>query len=201
MKILVVNCNHWIGYHIVEELLDQDYSVDGLPDQEKGGDLLLFFGRNSNFTMLENEAEVSPSYTTVITIGKVVGSLETKSNRCFSIGEERPGQSAKIITIHPPLLFGEWMPMNEYGILVGEKFIRFDSEKFKQEAVYIKDFARAVMQWIQAEELPANLTAAFGKTAGRNRRNGSFCVREGEPCQNKVGELLEHYRKYRDLYG
>ncbi|MFC3040588.1 hypothetical protein ACFOGI_10055 [Virgibacillus xinjiangensis] len=200
MNILVSNCNHWIGWHVVEDLLYQNCHVHAMIDKGVREDLLLFFGRNSNLTVLDDETALSANYEAMIAINEVPGFQVNHYDRCLYIGHKAVNNSENITTIHPPLLFGEWMPMNEDGIYAEKEFIRFDSKKFSQEAMYIKDFTRALIQWVRAGILPSIIDAKGPADKMDMKRKDSVLIMGGGRVQQRVEALQEHYRTYRPLY-
>jgi hypothetical protein len=202
MHVLVMNCFHWIGYHIADQLLVNSYKVDGIagePANQKDH-LSMFLGRNSAF-QLKTAAASETSYDAVITMGECVPS-DVRANRCLCINGTDCGQSGLAETvIHTPLLFGEWMPMNEEGLYMEEQFIRFDSKCFQTEAIYIEDFTRGILQWLQVNELP-NVLDVKQETAGSKavKLENTIYLRNNRAKEINMTRLQDHYRRFQNLY-
>ncbi len=138
----VENCFHWIGFHIVNRLLEEGCRVDGIDDlsTEKKENLAMFVGRNELFRHLPVIQE-SSGYNAIITV----------DDQMVKMHREEP------VTIQLPLLFGEWMPMNQDGVYNGDEFVPFAAKEFTSRAVYIDDFLTGFLQWLQASSLPSEL--------------------------------------------
>lgn len=59
MSILVMDCNDWRTYHIVEMLLQNDYKVDAFLTTSTEEDLSMFFVRNSSFSIVTEDVQKS----------------------------------------------------------------------------------------------------------------------------------------------
>ncbi|WP_249870126.1 hypothetical protein [Oceanobacillus saliphilus] len=214
MSVLVVNCNQWLGYHVVNVLLENDYNVRGIAGNEKGhsqdnesmlmeDDLSLFFGRNSSFTM------IAPDENKTYDIGIIAGDYEHKLNqkvgKLFVINPRteqiRLIKHGSCTIIKVPLLFGEWMPMNEEGIFLLNEFIPFTSDYFKETAVYAGDFVRALIQWLEIPALPSVLHVYSSKYERNTDTilDKAIYLRDNMPISEKVKSVVNHYRSFRKL--
>ncbi|RLL45056.1 hypothetical protein D8M04_09295 [Oceanobacillus piezotolerans] len=198
MANLVVNCNHWIGYHIVNKLMEEDCVVEGLVNPDMDETLIDFFGRNSNFKLYYDVSQLE--YDSCIIIGKYKERNQIRAKRTFWILPEQNNRISKDIQIIPNLLFGEWMPMNEEGCYNGEQFIPFDSEEFTKNAIDIKEFAKALHDWLNTSQLPNMIAIPREKKGdiGGDYINRLFL--EKNVKKNRVEEVLKHYRQYKSLY-
>lgn len=190
MTCLVVNCNHWIGYHIVNGLLEDDWLVEGVIDKEEKDTLSMFFGRNSNFSFCENvEKKV---YDTVISVGVPLKEIDhVHTNRSVIIHPTVPeNMKEDTILIKAPLLFGEWMPMNENGMYRNHLFIPFDSTYFLTEAVYIEDFVSYLVKWLN-DDIADNKKSAIIKL------EHSAYTRDNRPIEKKLEQVKEHYHQFK----
>ncbi|WP_145524221.1 hypothetical protein [Virgibacillus sp. SK37] len=199
MSILVVNCNHWIGFHIVNTLLEHDFNIDGMINPNLQDDLLMFFGRNSDFQMVNDEKR---EYETCIIIGDHPKAQDFKAGNkwLLPINGIQKKEQTDLTTIHTPILFGEWMPMNENGIYHHKKFITFDSEEFKNNALSIHSFTPVLLQLIQnpseTHELYVHSRHEKRKSPGKN----AIYIRESEPKEKYVADLKKHYKRYKKFY-
>lgn len=187
MTFLVENCFHWIGFHVVNLLLEDGYEVIGADviNTSKKEHLEMFVGRNDGFTHITEKSD-HILYDAVIRIGD--NELEIHK-----------GQTS---TIKLPLLFGEWMPMNVDGFYSGDTFISFESNYFLTEGVYIEDFLKILMQCIQSSQLPSVLkvrSANKGKDTEVKLEN-SIYIRDNVPIQNNAKVVVNHFKKFKAIY-
>ncbi|MFD1169148.1 hypothetical protein [Oceanobacillus caeni] len=199
MSILVVNCNHWIGFHIVNTLLEHDFNIDGMINPNLQDDLLMFFGRNSDFQMVNDEKR---EYETCIIIGDHPKAQDFKAGNkwLLPINGIQKKEQTDLTTIHTPILFGEWMPMNENGIYHHKKFITFDSEEFKNNALSIHSFTPVLLQLIQTSSQTNELYVHPRQEKEKRSEKKAIYIRESEPKEKYVADLREHYKQYRILY-
>ncbi|UJL47616.1 hypothetical protein KFZ58_07055 [Virgibacillus sp. NKC19-16] len=197
MSILVDNCNHWIGFHIVDELLENSYTVDGIGDEDSV--LAMFLGRNSSFNFVK--PDVKKHYDTAIIIGDQ-SNTGIKSGQSLIINPVLVDRVENRVEINVPLLFGEWMPMNEKGFYYNNTFITFDSDFFQTEAIYIKDFTKGLMQWLKMKELPSTLEVRSEKNKDNQhvKLENAVYIRDNRPMEEKVKSVLEHYYLYKKFY-
>ncbi|RDW19960.1 hypothetical protein [Oceanobacillus chungangensis] len=197
MSVLVINCNHWIGYHIVNTLLQHDYLVDGIESDTELDELSMFFGRNSSFSFYNIEDR--KRYDTCICVGEH-GHLETiDAERVFIINPGKMNDwmdydtATMIFAAH---LYGEWMPMTEKGFYDNQEFIAFQSNDFKENAIYIEDFANGLIQWIQSSNLSSNLEVKSERNNGKvNKENqNSIYIRSSLPLEKRMTALQKHYQ-------
>src|SRR5699024_5331671 len=138
MSHLVTNCFDWEGFHMVNQELDKGHEVEG--DDEETTDfkehLSMFLGRNSEFRMKTRDELTSYDTAIVIREDPCTDVLKARKMLNISCNKIQAKREASMTTIHVPILFGEWMPMNEQGMYVGNQFISFDSAHFLSEAVY-----------------------------------------------------------------
>ncbi|MFC4559304.1 hypothetical protein ACFO3D_13980 [Virgibacillus kekensis] len=188
MTVLVENCFDWLGYHILEELLENDYETAGVDEitTDFKEHLSMLVGRNALFRHItEPERE-----------NKYDSSIVVKSDQLIIT---RDGQQT---TVELPLLFGEWMPMNEAGIYRQNNHIPFDSNFFQKNAVYVDDFVRSLLLWMKASQLPGVLevkSATDDKEVNIKLENSVY-IRNNIPINELVGLVKNHYNKYRNIY-
>lgn len=192
MNISVQNCFHWIGYHIVHQLLLTGYSVYGLHRQitNQAEFLSFFLGRNSLFTFIEDESD---KYEIDLTI-----QVDDNKQELLLKNEH----SSKLRKAKMPLLFGEWMDMNEEGIFINQKYILFRSKQFINNAMYIEDFSKGLIQWIKSTKLPSEFAVypERNRTRKDKKLDNTIYIRDNIPIEKKVEQMIEHYKKYKNVY-
>ncbi|MBP1969030.1 hypothetical protein J2Z83_001133 [Virgibacillus natechei] len=195
MTILVDNCNHWIGFHIVNDLLLANYTVNGIGDENKN--LSMFLGRNSSFEFVG--PDVKKNYDTAISIGNQLASIQSDRTLIINAIHE---QKDNEVTIKAPLLFGEWMPMDEHGLYRNNERITFDSNYFKTEAIYIKDFTNGLLQWLKAEYLPSSMDveSVRNKVKKNVKLESSIYISDNRPIEENLENVLEHYHLYKSFH-
>lgn len=196
MTILVGNCNNWIGFHIVNDLLLANYTVNGIGDENEN--LSMFLGRNSSFEFVG--PDVKKNYDIAISIGNQLATIQ--SDRTLIINAIHEQKKDNEVTIKVPLLFGKWMPMNEHGLYKNDELITFDSNYFKTEAIYIKDFTNGLLQWLKAEYLPFNMNvdSVRNKAKENVKLENSIYISDNRPIEENLENVLEHYRRYNSFY-
>lgn len=204
MNILVQNCFHWIGYHYVNFLLEEGMVVKGVDkiNTNKKENLYMFVGRNSSFELIDSSNQ-NEEIDAILIIGDIDYTEKIYCNRIIHI---LVGNSSKSlpnsIVINPPLLFGEWMEMNEKGFYVTDRFISFDSEEFRNEAVHILDFIQATYRLFNATVVSQRVDV-FSKKIFLNdavKLENSICIRDNIPIEENMRKVIEHYRRHQQLY-
>ncbi|SHG23048.1 hypothetical protein [Ornithinibacillus halophilus] len=203
MSLLIVNCFHWIGFHLVDHLLEEGYEVCGMDDlgSEKKENLSMFFGRNDSFKLISEKEE--SEFDTVIVVDDVFPAT-ISSKKTIEIGfNSIEGREGQIIQVTVPILFGEWMPMSEEGIIYNDRLIPFESEEFLTEAIYINDFIQVFSQLIKASNLSNNIMVCSQKCRDSKdvSLENSIYIRDNVPIEEKVEEVKRHYQRYKDFYG
>ncbi|MGM8364392.1 hypothetical protein ACLIBG_02805 [Virgibacillus sp. W0181] len=201
MHILVENCFHWIGFHLIDQLLEEGYRVDGINahNSNETDHFLLFLGRNSNFTLLK-DVPPDKTYDAVFTIGSPYDKVSYK--RRFEICRDHTtvNESESKVIIEQPLLFGEWMPMNEKGFYYKNEFVPFISDCFLQEAIYIRKFVRSLIQLMHTDRLPNRLTIKSAQSPESSSiLENNIYLYDNIRIDDKH-QLLEHYERYIDYY-
>lgn len=197
MKVLVVNCLDWIGFHLVNQLLEKGYKVDGLHTlvSKKREHLSMFLGRNSSFLLMKSIEMIE--YDVCFIIGAYEEIEEIKSKHLIHMKHEPIDQigTGTRLEIQMPLLFGEWMPMNNGGMYDNGTYIPFESKDFLSEVVYINDFTKNLLQWITAIRDQSN-TKEIAKISFENMPS----PQEYTYIKNKLQIVLTHYEQFKDYY-
>ncbi|WP_330948531.1 hypothetical protein [Virgibacillus sp. MG-45] len=202
MTTLVMNCFHWIGYHIVDHLLQQGEKVYGCDhvDTDQKDHLSMFFGRNDQFTFCKTIDE--KRYDDIFIIEQQNEHPLPSSHRAVRIGTREMKQlDDQMIDIHIPYLVGEWMPMANDGVRIGGEWIPFESNLFIQEAIYVKDFIPIMLQWKNHTFLEPALTVRSQHSKDQNKKlENSISIRDNRPNNTIVRILKEHYERHSWYY-
>ncbi|MHA6251684.1 hypothetical protein [Oceanobacillus sp. CAU 1775] len=200
MEVLVINYTDWIGYHIVDDLLERGYKVYGVEDQKGNPNLKDFFTRNSNFKHFDLEKTITCDY--VICIGNINSMPNVTANHYFLINGKNHAELENIILIRNTYLFGEFMPMDEIGWYVDDKRIDFASDLLKKEGVYIGSFTAKLIDLLEQSSRIVNLVSKNEE----NQQNEvllldkSFFVDENVPIGKEIDKVRKHYEKFKALY-
>ncbi|MBP2258251.1 hypothetical protein [Virgibacillus alimentarius] len=204
MSYTVMNCFHWIGFHIVNYLLETGHHVEGVDDlsSNKKEHLAMFLGRNSSFTRTSKDKPIQNE--SVIFLGENNFYQDIEAKQILNITKRGASKTppANIITIHPPLLFGEWMPMDEKGIYDKEQRILFESSYFLTEAVYIKDFISSMFRIHHLVNIPSVLDM-YSQNSIENKTEkleNKIFIREIKSTRKSVDHVLNHYRQFKNFY-
>lgn len=199
MKVLVLNISHWVGYHIANRLLQEGYEVRGLEGETSNSHLVDFISRNSNFELITSRAEIT--FPLAICVGEIPQQVEYNYDQLIQINGENTDTTDRI-TIHTPYLFGEWMPMTEEACYIGGNCIRFSSQEFLEEGVYIKDFLEVLLELLES---PPASPVVFVRSARNRSLKGkklekTFLVDENIAIEENLNQVKEHFQKFQALY-
>ncbi|MBP1947248.1 hypothetical protein [Virgibacillus litoralis] len=189
MLFLVENCFQWMGFHLVNCLLENGNEVDGVDDlsSDKKEHLSMYVGRNASFQHLSSlEREATYDRTIKITEDQLVLTLQQNTSHRINL----------------PILFGEWMPMKKAGMYYKNKFISFDSDIFLNEAIYIGDFMKSLAQWIKSSQLPEILEVKSinNKQSEEIKLENSVYIRNNRTIEENLKMVIKHYEKFEDFY-
>lgn len=189
MLFLVENCFHWIGFHIINYLLEDGYQVHGVDEisTDKKEHLSMYVGRNESFQHF-SALERDTDYDT---------SMKIDNNEIIITHQQNKSLRVKL-----PLLFGEWMPMESNGIYYKNELISFDSDVFIREGVFIEDFIKSLMQWVNSSQLPSFIDVKSIKNRrDENVRLENFIyIRNNRPTEENVKIVINHYKKFNEYY-
>ncbi|WP_430787685.1 hypothetical protein VBD025_17115 [Virgibacillus flavescens] len=197
MAVCVANCLHWVGFNLVSRLTENDHRVDGIAkiSTEREEEFELMLGRNSLFSLYQHENEVKDkSYSALI----LVDNPKLKSiNASKTFNVEKEADRSACINIELPLLFGEWMPMDEKGMYTGDQYIEFCSKRFQDEAVYIDDFTNCFMQWLTITNLPEKISLTKDRNflSEKDSLEKQMYIRENRPIDIQLSQVINHYKK------
>lgn len=198
MKIAIINCFHWIGYHLVEVILEEGIEVFGIyaSDTEQSDFLSMFVKRNSLFTKAEKPPEKA-DYTVVIGHTSNISSCSCIIQ--LSEGNIEPNENSFYdVRIQLPLLFGEWMPMDEKGIYVLNKYISFSSEDFMKKGIYVRDYMNGILA-VMKEKSAASSNKTSIVVEELILENDSH-FRDNSTKRKIIERLQRHFRQNRFFY-
>lgn len=203
MSILINQCYHWISYHLIEELLICGHSVFGIHDRKNKMDehLSMFLGRNSLFKEGVPSQYLSP-FKGAIIFGNDFSLTEYQVEKIIRINATTEINTKKTTIIEQPLLFGKWMHMNEEGMFYNEKFIPFQSDYFLNNAIYVKDFSKLLVNWLTKGYLPPKLKI-YSANSRENEDvllENSIYIHDNIPINKQLEDVLDHYKKFSIFY-
>ncbi|WP_296361125.1 MULTISPECIES: hypothetical protein [Virgibacillus] len=190
---VVANCNHWIGFHITNQLLEQGLKVEGIVDCKKDDSLSLFFGRNSNFSFYSGDT--NEIYEQFICIGSIQEDVNISAELCVTLAHPstvHPFTSLNGVIIELPLLFGEWMPMSENGMYFQGEFVPFSSDYFLQHAIYIHDFIDVFLKWLEMYEVGEEK-----QNVNKIKLDNYIDIKDNRPKEATVNQVIQHFRNQR----
>jgi len=201
MAICVLNCFDWLGYHIVNRLLESGKEVwgQGLAEEPHQEHLSLFFGRNSSFKLLD-ETAAPETAELVIQAGACEASCIKSVKHLVVIGDAAPAAAyEKKTRLDAELLIGFWMPMTEKAVSWNGQLVDFSSDFFLQEAVWIDDFCEVLLQILDIEYAPETTVIASRESEKSTCRKMIQLIarRSSKELQDK---LLNHYRRFSLAY-
>ncbi|UFU00557.1 hypothetical protein KO561_06340 [Radiobacillus kanasensis] len=190
--IVINNCFHWIGYHLLQKFLEGGYEVMGCDPitSEKREHLSMFVGRNSHFEWMETlpDARKKESDIIYIDVQPHVLFIQLEDNQTH--------------TISTPMLFGEFMDREDDGFEYKDTFISFESKKFNEEAVWIEDFVDILFSLFKENQLNKDWKVKSLSKSMREEEDGDevIYVRQTDTVSNRLQLIDEHYQQYTNLY-
>lgn len=189
MSFVVINCFHWIGYHIVEALIEEGEDVYGIekPGVNNQTNLEMYVGRNSLFHHKMKRTENDSGPFIIVEDEHII--YQHNKEGC-----------EQIITTF--FVFGEWMPMNTHGMYQKDNYIRFASNEFKRNAIHINIFIEYLLQWIKNFHVNDRLSIR------RTENNEYHCMIHKEtvylydfiPLEKRIQKLVGHFKQFQDIY-
>ena len=200
MEVLVINYTDWIGYHIVEALLNEGYTIKALAGKNGNMNITDFFARNSAFSLYEKQQD--KPYPLVICIGEDEEWDGLKMERLILINSSSEVETEKTLSIDAPFLFGEWMPMDEKGFNRQGERIDFSSELFKKEGIYIADFIKVFLQWVKEATKLDNVTLKSARNLEKRdiKLDNFFHVHENIHIEENIRKVITHFQMHHSLY-
>lgn len=196
MKILLKNSG-WLQYHLMDAFLNDGIHVDHLVKEGEEAEHDLFFGRNSFYEKCSNIA--GKEYDAAIYVGEtemdaILARRVLLINPDGIVPSHSIPKKLKKTVIIAPMVFGEWMPMYEDGIIYKDTKVPFDSGEFRNGAIYAEDFARAVLQWLMIPRLPDVMEAfPFRDKSGTSRLANSVAIRENNTIEENIMKMKKHF--------
>lgn len=204
MPILVINCFDWVGFHIVNDLLDNGYKVVGvnLTSSKHSEHLAMQVGRNSHFKAI-SITDISDSYSVIILNSyEHVRANKIFNKHCekntFTINNDKI--SSKLITFK--LLFGEWMQMNNEGMYLRNQYIPFESTLFSDESLYISFLTNKIIKLVR-ESATMQILRIELKDSDRHIEQilvKKQSIRDNVPKEDHLEKVLLHYQRFKNYY-
>src|SRR5699024_3191997 len=178
-------------------LLEHSYPVatDESPLTDEEEHLAMMIGRNDLFSAFTDD-QPSNHHTHVILSEENSAHVQNMDDvKTFKLSRKPEQEKKGVIVVQLPLLFGEWMPMNEDGVYIDKQFIPFTSEIFQKEAVYIEDFITSFMLCLTASNLPEKLAIKSRRETVAERENDRQVIylRKRKPIDDQIKTVVAHY--------
>lgn len=202
MKVFINRSNHWISYHLIDEFLLANCTVHTLTDKEKTktNALSMFFARNSLYTELENPQDLT-TYDIALILDDEALCKNISAKRKLLLTKRNIPFIKKTTTIYLPLLFGEWMKMDEKGLFLKNKHILFTSNLFKKEALYIKIFAKVLINLLQKGNLPKEIYILSRNSTQSKQIPTQKCIHLlKDERERYLPEVIAHYQQHKLFY-
>ena len=197
MTICIVNCYHWIGFHLANEFLEMGQEVIGIDqaDTDFKENLAMFLGRNSAF---QCHAAVQPCHT-IIVVPKFV---QEQGQAAATIQITNKMETREVcFEIQHPFLYGEWMPMtSEAGCCQGIS-LKWHTQAFSKKAIWIRDFTKMIRVFLKAHVIPERLelVSSLDPIAKMKDKRSIVLVRSTDVTEKKAA-LLDHFQRFSFLY-
>lgn len=204
MSFLIVNSFHWIGYHIANYLLENGHEVDGFDtlSSSKEEHLSMYFARNDLFSLIAS-TELQSEYDTAIFIGntEVPFCKHIHAQKKIKLHQGSADHHDKVINVEIPLLFGEWMHMNENGMFRANDVIPFSSETFLTEAIYIADFVPWLLKSVEVARWPQScIIKSPNSKAADTEPEKTIYLRKCGPVDENLQKVKNHFNTFKHLY-
>jgi len=190
--VYVKNCFHWIGYHLVTALLDEEWTVyakDPLNTPEREH-LSMFLARHSQFSLLEDEVDKDK-----------IPLIEIRENKDENkVKIHLTTKQGKKVYIDCSSLVGEWMPMSSTQVLYKCKVQPWEGLK-KEEIIEIGVFAGIIIKCLKAAEIPQEicLVSRFSKKASEQNPNIVVSI-DSPSTEDILCSLQEHRSRFNYMY-
>ncbi|MFD2630357.1 hypothetical protein [Oceanobacillus kapialis] len=200
MTYFVAPSNYWVGYHMVEHLLGIGHEVHGKEEEAYSSELPFFFGRNSAY----KGYNPNKKYKRAFLFKNYDENVIANSAHVFEVcGDSQQLKGQTITAIHIPLLFGEWMPMDDKGMYWNNSYVRFTSNFFQEEAIYVKDFIQELLKW-ESNEIRFQEKLYVHSFRSKEKKEliveNSIYLRDNVPIDEKLQQVRQHYKQYKQHY-
>lgn len=203
MTILVGNCFHWVGFHLVSQLLERGYKVDGIGKvfDHKTEHLSMFLGRNSSFSLITEIVE-SKSYRLIMTVNENQLFHKKKIYPMIIIRTDGKINNQEIQSVvDAPMLYGKWMPMTDTGIYHRDTFVPFLSDTFINQAVCVEKYIDNLLNLIVEENFTSDIIEnIYNNKEEINVLNKKLQNIDEKQKSKELALLLAHYKQFRDYY-
>lgn len=200
MIVKIVNCFHWIGYHLTNHLLEQGLEVHGIDeiDTDKKELFSQFVGRNDRFMLDDKNINAQRNDVTIEINSQL--SHQQKETIIILKKKRRTNSHAESSSIKVPIVIGEWMPKDDIEKLADG----FQTDAFLNKAIRIEDLLVVCYQWLNKETLMPQafqlLPRKSNEISHESFKENDVYLRDNTSIQNYAKEVLKHYNQYKDLY-
>lgn len=193
MKVLIIDCFHWLGFHLTTKYLDEGFSVTGVDTlmEPRREFLCDFVGRNANFILQDDLKKLNEpsSFSLMYSFsestqflshkqqkGKRIRIFEKESRLVFEDDTSFQGK-----TIFAPHVIGPWMEQSEFA-----RKSTFDN------VLYVEDFVNWLFQekWNDLD----NTFIDLRKDMDQKTMNTSI------PSEQAIQKVQEHIDKFTAYY-
>lgn len=161
---IIINAFHWIGYHLVEEILSNGEKVIGVDDKEdkRKEQLSMYIGRNAHFQwyenisdMLDNEKISIHDHIFAIEAEHLLDDYLIKKTNCIAVCTRSVKPSKEMIKyVEVPGVYGKWMPNLREWLSDKHDRLLLQTQQSEEVTVSISDFVKALLQLSQATISP-----------------------------------------------
>lgn len=200
MIVKIVNCFHWVGYHLTTHLLEQGFKVHGVDtvDTTKKELFSLFVGRNDRF-ILDDKNNNEQSYDVIIEINRQLSHQQVETIITLK-KMPRTNGVRQTCSIKVPIVIGEWMPKEKIAKITDS----LQTDVFLNTALRIEDVLAVCFQWLSKETLTPQTIKLLPRenSASPNEAilENNVYLHDNMSIQNYAKEVLKHYNQYKDLY-
>lgn len=198
MHILIENCFHWAGFHLINQFLEEGILVKGVDqvNTPKKEHLSMYVSRNDSFTLYDIKPDEKDWHCAIKVGDCSVGELQEQS---ITLSILSGVHKANECIIRIPHLIGEWMPY--------EQMVSLKNDEVKlQSAISIKDLTHAIHQWIDIETLlPATINVVSARkkdisTISSVELESLVYLRDNRSILTCFEEIMDHYQKFQVFY-
>lgn len=94
------------------------------------------------------------------------------------------------------------MPLDDSGVYIESRYIRYNSDLFKKRAIDINDFLPLFISLLNKSDLPSKINVMSQKMANNRTKNleNYLFIRDNRPKTLFVDRLKKHFQRYDRFY-
>src|SRR5690625_45955 len=198
MKILINHCFDWESFHFIDTFLSLSYQVFGLNDKKvkMSEHIAMYFARNSLFSQKDTILN-EKAFDIAIVFDDISLLQQISAKKKFLITDDHVEAIFPITIIQKPLLYGEWMEMDEEGLYIRDEYILFSDQTFQNNAIYIRTFVQLIISMFVQNKLPDKLQIYPYRSTKRSK-SGVFLL-EKEDQTSILAQVVRHYKKHSSI--